>query len=180
MNTIAKLGMFIAIMLTSLISSAQSKSDKIYDMFSGKDGVTSLSFSKLLLEPFEFFLDDDTKKVIYQMEKIRFMMYNEEKGDLSAHDVYDRIQKQLKGASYFNIDPDEIDCEDCDINIEADGDDELLLIGHGNRSKMDEFHIILSDEGDQCFLISFYGDISIDDLKECAKFSSSSKNIVTF
>ncbi len=35
---------------TVFMSQAQSKSDKMYDIFSGKDGVSSFSFSKNIID----------------------------------------------------------------------------------------------------------------------------------
>lgn len=177
MKIFLKLGIFLALTLTSLLGVAESKSARIYDMFSGKDGVITLSFSKSFLEPFELFLDDDTKKVIYQMEKVRFLAYNEDKGKLESEMVYDKIITQLSGSPYFEIDPDDLDCDDCNIHVESD--DELTLIGHGTSKKMNEFHALIYD-GDDCILFSFYGDISVEDLKQCSKFTQSTKNVISF
>ena len=58
MNFLMKLGIFLAVMLSSLLGLAESKSDKIYDMFTGKDGITSISFSKSAIKPFEIFKTD--------------------------------------------------------------------------------------------------------------------------
>ncbi|MDA3929165.1 MAG: hypothetical protein PF541_09410, partial [Prolixibacteraceae bacterium] len=125
MKLLIRLGILVAIMLSSFLGNAQSKSDKIYDMFSGKDGVLTLSFSKSVLKPFEIFIDDDTKKVIYKMKKVRFMTYNEDKGELDAFNVLERILNEFDSREYFKIDPEEFDCEDCDVNI--DSNDELYL-----------------------------------------------------
>lgn len=173
MNFLYKLGILLAIMLSSLLGLAQSKADKLYDTFSGKDGIVTLSFSKSVIKPLEIFMDDDTKKVIYKMKKISFMSYNENKGDLYAFNVYERILKELKGGSYFRIDPEEFDCDDCDIDIEGD---DVIFIGHGVKKDMDEFHIVAFDN-EMCLLFSFYGDITVDDLKECGRFSSTTKGI---
>lgn len=177
MQIIHKLGILLAIMLSALVGSAQSKSDKLYDMFSGKDGVTSISFTKSILKPFEIFLDEDTEKVMYKMKKIRFMAYNEDKGDLNANKVYERMLRELDGGAYFEIDPDEIECDDCDIHFESD--DDVHLIGHGKRKNMDEFHVVIYDN-DNCILFSFYGDITIEDLKECGKFTRTTKDFSEF
>lgn len=176
MSFIYKLGLLLALLLGSIFSFSQGNSQKIYDLFSGKDGVISLSFSKSVIKPLEIFLDDDTKKVIYKMKKVSFIAYNEERGDLDALNVYDRMLKELKGNNYFRIDPDDINCDDCDIHVEGD---DFVLIGHGKKNKMDEFHIVALDN-ESSILFSFYGDISYDDLKECSRFSSSSKGIVSF
>jgi hypothetical protein len=175
MKILMKIGIFLAVMLSSLLGLAESKSDKIYEMFNGKDGVSSVSFSKSAIKPFEIFFDDESKKVVYKMEKIRFMSYDQSKGDISTNDVFNRILKEFNGISYFLIDPDEIDCENCKTDW---NEDNVRLIGHGNRTTMNEFHIVVIDNN-SCLLFSFYGDITIDDINNCTKFSKSAKVNVT-
>ena len=176
MKILIKLAIALALMLSSLFGLAQSKSDKLYDLFAGKDGVVSISFSKSVIKPFEVFLDDETKKVVYNMEKIRFMSYNEEKGDLYAYKVYERIQKELKGPDYFEVDPDEIDCDNMDLDI--DDDDDVKLIGHGKKDKMDEFHFVAYGDN-VCFIFSFYGKITVEDIKEFGRFSHTTREVIS-
>jgi hypothetical protein len=171
MKIILKIGMLLAVMLSSLLGLAESKSDKIYDMFTGKDGVTSLCFSKSAIEPFEIFMDDDSKKVIYKMEKIKFLAYNEDKGELSSTDVFTRVDKELSGSKYFPIDPDEIKCDDCHTDWKKEN---VRLIGHGEKEAMNEFHVLVKDNS-SCLLFSFFGDITIEDIRYCTKFSKSAK-----
>lgn len=175
MQIIIKLGILLAVLLSSLFGFSQSNADKIYDSLSGEDGVTTLSFSKSVLKPFEFFIDEDSKKVIYKMEKVRFLAYNENKGHVRASKVHNRIIDKLQGKGYFEIDPDELEHEDFDVNFD-DGDD-VQLFGHGKRKKMDEVHILVYDQND-CVLVSFYGDITIDDIKQCGKFTHSTRNMI--
>jgi len=170
-----KLGIFLAVMLSSLLGLAESKSDKIYDMFTGKDGITSISFSKSAIKPFEIFFDEESKKVIYKMEKIRFMAYDQSKGELTNNDVFKRILRELDGNSYFLIDPDKINCENCKTDLNKEN---IRLIGHGNMNTMNEFHIVVI-ENNSCLLFSFYGDITIDDINNCTKFSKSAKINIT-
>jgi len=174
MNLLFKLGIFLAIMLCSLFGKAQSQSDKIFDMFSGKDGVTSFSVSKSAIKPFEVFIDDETKKVIYNMKKIRFLHYNENKGQLSALNVYTRVKSELNGSDYFEIDLSEMNTDHSDF----DEYDNITLFGRGNRYNMDEFHMVIFDN-ETSLLLSFYGDITIDDLKQLGKFSKSTQNFIT-
>lgn len=176
MKFIYALGLFIAFLISSLLGFSQSNSRKIYDAFTGKEGFVSLGFSKSALKPLEIFLDDDTKSVMYKMKNISFLFYNEEKGDLEAVDVCDRILRQLKGVGYFRIDPNELDCKNCNVNIEGD---DVVLIGHGLKKEMDEFHIVVFDNK-SCFLFSFYGNITIDDISECSRFGSSTKGIISY
>ncbi|HNW50812.1 MAG TPA: hypothetical protein PKH79_07010 [Prolixibacteraceae bacterium] len=171
MKIILKIGILLATLLTSLLGLAESKSDKVYDLFNGKDGTTSLCFSKSAIEPFEIFLDDESKKVIYKMEKVKFLAYDENKGDLSASDVFNRIDKILSNDKYFTIDPDEINCDDCHADWKKEN---VRIIGHGEKKAMDEFHILVKDNN-SCLLFSFFGNITVADLKYCTKFSKSVK-----
>lgn len=176
MKIIIKLGILLAIMLNSLLGLSQSKSSKIYNMFSGKDGVSSISLSKSAITPFDVFLDDDTKEIILKIDRFRFLSYNEHKGKLLSEEVFDRIESELTGVEYFQIDPSEIDCRDC---IDDWNDNNVRLIGRGNRQTMNEFHILVLDNRN-CILFSFYGNFSINDINSCAKFSHTAKiNIST-
>lgn len=173
MNIIIRIGVFAAVMLSSILGFAESQSDKIYTTFSGKEGVVSLSFSKSALKPFEVLIDDDTKKVIYKMEKVSFLVYNQNKGQLSALNVYNRIKSGLNDIDYFEIDPRDLNCNDCGI----DEYDNLTLYGRGSYNSMDEFHIIVYDDN-IAMLLSFYGDISVNDLKEFGKFSHTTQSFI--
>ena len=50
MKTLAKIFFMAGFLLASLLLSAQSKSDKIYDTFAGKTGITNFSFTLKELE----------------------------------------------------------------------------------------------------------------------------------
>ncbi len=169
MNTILKLGIVIATFLASLVAHAESKSDKVYNLFSGKEGVTYISFSKSVIKPFEVFFDEESKKVIYKMEKVRFMHYNKEKGKLKISEVTERIVRVFDDPEYFTLDPNEFDFKNNNQDKEWD---EVKMLGRGEKSKMNELHIIASDE-DGCVIFSFYGDIKIEDVRSCTKFSRS-------
>lgn len=172
-----KLGILLAILLSSLIGSGQSKSDKLYDMYSGKDGVFTLSFSSSFLKPFEVFVDDNTKEVIMKMKKVRMLFYNESKGTQNAFVVYERFKSELKGDKYFEIDPKEIDHNNCNVKVESD--ENMILIGHGSKQEMDEFHIVINDN-DNTLLFSFFGEITINNIKELACFSKASRNNMAY
>jgi len=171
MKILIQIGIFLAILLSSLFTTAQSKSNKVYDLFSGKEGVSSISLSKSAITPFEIFLDEESKKVVYKMERFRFLSYDEGKGQLRKYDVFQRITDELTTNEYFNIDPGELNCKNCRGSW---NDDEIKLFGRGNRSAMNEFHILVIDNNN-CMLFSFYGDITIEDINNCANFSNTAK-----
>ena len=74
----------IILIITSQLLNAQSKSDKMYDVFENKDGISSFSFSKNMIDAINLDLGEDgeEKSVTGDLNKIRFMSYNPEKGDL--------------------------------------------------------------------------------------------------
>lgn len=171
MRTIIKLGVLLGILLASIHGMAESKSDRIYNMFLNEEGTIIISLSKSAVMPLKIFMDNHTREVINEMEKIRFMVYDESKGIFSSSEVYDRINNEINGDSYFIIDPEDIKCKKCNHDFY---DDDAKLIGHGSANNMDELHIIYNERKD-CFLFSFYGNITLDDLSKFVRFSHSAE-----
>ncbi len=176
MKIIMKLGILLATLLMHLIGTGQN-SQKVYDSFNSEEGAMVLSFTKSVLEPFEFLLDDDTKKIVYKMKKVKFLSYNDENGKMSSTLAYSRIASRLNGGKYFEINPNELNCENCQFELEFEEEDEIKLIGYGaDAMHLKEFHVLIRSDN-HCILFSFYGDISIEDLKSCTKFSQSTKGL---
>jgi len=171
MKILIQIGIFLAILLSSLFTTAQSKSNKVYDLFSGKEGVSSISLTKSAITPFEIFLDEESKKIVYKMEQFKILSYDQNKGRLRSSEVFQRITDELTTAEYFNIDPTELNCKNCKGNW---NDDEIKLFGHGSRYAMNEFHLLVIDNNN-CMMFSFYGDITIEDINNCANFSNTAK-----
>jgi hypothetical protein len=174
MQVIHKLGILLAILLASVTGNAQSSAQKVYDMYSGKQGFVNLGFAKSIIQPFEVFLDDDSKRVLLKMDKVNLLFYNEDEGSFSSDEIFDRIDIELNGNDYFDIDPNELNCNN--LKIESDSDyEQIRIIGHGQPNKMDEFHILLSNS-DNAMFFSFFGDITVEDFKTFCTFSHSTKN----
>jgi hypothetical protein len=176
MKILIQIGIFLAIFLISLFTTAQSRSSKVHDLFAGKEGVSSISLSKSAITPFEIFLDEETKKIIYKMERFRLLSYDEGKGQLRKHDVFQRITDELTTAEYFTIDPGELNCKNCRGNWNGDT---VKLFGRGTRSAMNELHILVIDNNN-CMLFSFHGDITVEDINNCANFSNTAKVNISF
>lgn len=89
--------------------SGQSKSDKIYDVFSGKEGVSNFSFSKSMIDAIDIDLGDD------------------------------------------------------------ESDAEIWLLG--GKKKFSECHVFINNEEDDQmrFVVSFYGDFTVNDLEGLKK-----------
>ena len=70
-----------------ILVTAQSKSDKMYNVFSEKDGVSNFSFSKNMIDAIDLDVSDDSgeKSVTGDLHQVRFMSYNPKKGDLSGN-----------------------------------------------------------------------------------------------
>jgi len=160
MKTITTLIFALAFMLASLLTGAQSKSDKMYDVFSGNDGVTNFSFSKSMIDAIDIDLgeDGDERNVTGDLTQIRFMSYNPEKGSLSGPEFIKKALGMLPSQyKKYEEDGDEED------------DAEIWLLG--KRKKFTECHVFIkNEEPDQMrFVVSFYGDFTVNDLEELKK-----------
>ncbi len=139
----------------SIFANAQSKSDKMYDAFSGNDGISSFSFSKSMIDAIDLDLgDDDEKNVTGDLHRIRFMSYNPEKGNLTGSDFIKKATGLLP-AQYNKFEDASDDDEDVEI---------WLL---GKKKKFTECHVFVkNDYDDQMrFVVSFYGDFTVTDLE---------------
>lgn len=155
MKTLTTLFFALGLLLSSLLAMSQSKADKIYDTFDNKDGVTSFTFTKDMTDAFNIDLGDDgeEKKVSGDLQKIRFLSYNPEKGEMSG-------EAFLKKA--VSILPSQYK------KYEDKGDDsnaEIWLLGRGKKYK--ECHVFVhnSNPSGSSFLVSFYGDFTVNDLE---------------
>ena len=155
---------FVSIVIVSLVAvgyaNAQSKSDKMYDVFSGKDGISNFSFSKNMIDAIDLDLgdDEDEKNVTGDLHQISFISYNPEKGDFSGSE-FTKKAIALLPASYKKLDIEEDD----------DTDAEIWLLG--KKKKFEECHIFIkNDEEDQMrFVVSFFGDFTVNDIENLKK-----------
>ena len=140
--------------LAAQFSNAQSKSDRMYDVFSNMDGVTDFSFSKNMTDAFNIDLGDsgDEKNVTGDLHQIRFMSYNPKKGDMSGSEFTGRAINMLPSQYKKYVDEDD------------DSDVEIWLLG--GKKKFKECHVFITNENDDQmrFVVSFYGDFTVNDL----------------
>lgn len=148
--------LIVVFLFATYLLNAQSKSDKMYDVFANKEGVTNFSFSKNIADAFNIDLgdDDDEKNVTGDLNEVRFMSYNPKKGDLSGSGFIKRATSLLP--SKYKMYEDE--------NDEAD-DAEIYLLG--GKKKFSECHVFIKNqEEDQMrFVVSFFGDFTVNDIK---------------
>jgi hypothetical protein len=153
MKTITTIIFALAFLLATFLAEAQSKSDKIYDVFSGKDGVTNFTFSKNMIDAIDIDLgdDEDEKNVSGDLHKIRFLSYNPEKGDLSANEFTKKAVAMLP-SQYKKYLEDE------------DDDAEIWLLG--KHKKFTECHVFTKGDNNNSFrmIVSFYGDFTVNDI----------------
>lgn len=161
MKTITTIIFALAFLLASLLAGAQSKSDKIYDVFSGKDGVTNFTFSKNMIDAIDIDLgdDEDEQNVTGDLHQIRFLSYNPEKGDLSANEFTKKAVAMLP-SQYKKYEEDD------------DDDAEIWLLG--KKKKFTECHVFTKGQDNDNFriIVSFYGEFNvnaIDKLRETGK-----------
>ena len=152
MNTIAKIFFLIGFLLATLLLSAQSKSNKIYDTFEGKPGITNFSFTKNMVDLIDIDLNDENQHVSGDLHEIRFLSYNPEEGQLSGQNFTEKAIAMLPRSYKKYEDGDE------------DSDTEIYLLG--KQKKFKECHLFVkNDDGEgNRFIVSFYGDFKVDDL----------------
>ncbi len=155
MKTITTIIFALAFLLASLLSSAQSKSDRIYDTFSNKAGITNFAFSKSMIDAIDIDLgdDEDERNVTGDLHEVRFLSYNPEKGKLSGAEFTQKAIALLPAAykKYKDENSDEQDAE-------------IWLLG--KRKKYSECHVFLksNNAGSNRFIVSFYGDFTVNDI----------------
>ena len=157
MKTLITVFFAFTFLLATLTSLAQSKSDKMYDVFSGKDGVTNFSFTKSMIDAIDIDLgDDDKKNVTGDLHQIRFMSYNPGKGTMSGSEFTKRAIGMLP-SPYNKLEEDE------------DDDAEIWLLG--KKKKFQECHVFTKNENDDQIriVVSFYGDFTVNDLDALKK-----------
>lgn len=159
MKTIATIFTTVLIIASQMLS-AQSKSDKMYDTFANKDGISNFSFSKNMIDAIDLDLgeDGDEKSVTGDLNKIRFMSYNPEKGDLSGSRFIENAIGYLPKSAYHNFEDDN-----------DDSNAEIWLMG--GKKKFQECHVFVKNERDEQmqFVVSFYGDFTVNDLEKLRK-----------
>lgn len=139
------------------VANAQSKSDKMYNVFTNEDGVTNFSFSKNMVDAINLNVGDDgnEQNVTGDLQQVRFMSYNPKKGNISGSEFTKKAIEYLPKASYRKF--------------EDDGDSEIWLLG--GKRKFKECHVFTKGSGyDQVrFVVSFYGDFTVTDLDKLKK-----------
>jgi len=152
------------IVLVSTVAMGQSKSDKLFDSFRNQPGVSYFAFTKSMTDAFNIDLDEEGKTIKGDLNEIRFMSYNPQKGNLNGADFIKKAAGLLPG-SYDRI-----------VEVDSENNAEIWMLG--NKRKASEFHIFVRNESanDNQFLISFYGDFDIDDLEGVREIGLSLSN----
>ena len=153
MKTIIAIFFALGMLLASLVTDAQSKSDKMYNAFDNKEGVTNFSFSKNMIDAVDINLDDeDENNVTGDLYQVRFISYNPKKGDISGSDFTKKAIGYLPKSVYKKYEG------------EGENDSEIWLLGRKNKFK--ECHIFTKsdDENQLRFVVSFFGDFKVNDL----------------
>ena len=147
-NNKSKLIIAISLMVACTSLFAQSKSDRLFDTFRNKPGVTYFDFTKDMQDAFNIDLNEG-KTLTGDLHEIRFMTYNPQKGQLDGQDFLRKAVGLLPGA-YDKL-----------VSVDDENDAEIYVLG--NKRKAKEFHVFVhneSSEGRQ-FVVSFYGDFDI-------------------
>jgi hypothetical protein len=148
------------ILLISQLANAQSKSDKMYDVFANKDGISSFTFSKNMIDAINIDLGEDgeEKTVTGDLHQIRFMSYNPEKGSLTGPQFIEKAIGYLPKSAYHKYEEDD-----------SDSNTEIWLMG--GKKNFQECHVFVrnNEDSQMQFVVSFYGDFTVNDLEKLRK-----------
>ncbi len=151
-------GIIIFVFAMAYFAGAQSKSDKMYDTFANKDGISTFTFSKNMLDLIDLDLgdDDNERNVTGDLHQIRFMSYNPEEGEISGPEFIKEAIALLPVHYKKYIDND----------VDENEQTEIWLLGKKNKFK--ECHVFIknNDADAMRFVVSFYGDFTVNDLKK--------------
>jgi len=160
MRTIKNALPLLLLIFVAQLAGAQSKSDKMYDAFTNKDGISSFSFSKNMIDAIDLDLGEngDEKNVTGDLHQVRFMSYNPEKGNLSGLEFLEKAKDYLPKGSYYKFEDDD-----------PDNDAEIWLMG--NKKKFTECHVFVRNDNENGtqFVVSFYGDFNVNDIDKLKK-----------
>lgn len=149
--------------LAAVFVFAQSKSYKMYDAFANKDGVSSFTFSKNMVDAINLDLGEggDEKNVTGDLHQVKFMAYNPEKGKLTGAQFFEKAIEFLPKSSYHKF-----------VDKESDNDTEIWLFG--GKKKFSECHVFVKNENIEGmqFVVSFYGDFTVNDINKLKKSGS--------
>lgn len=155
MKTLTTLFFILGLLLSTLLTSAQSKADKMYNSFADTDGVTSFTFTKDLSDAFNIDLGDDgeEQKVTGDLKQVRFMTYNPEKGEWTGDAFISKAISKLP-SKYHKYEEKGVDS-----NME------IWLLG--KKSKYSECHIFIRNNNQKgnSLIVSFYGNFNVNDLE---------------
>ncbi len=161
MNLIYKLGVLVALFISTLTAIGQSRSYRIFDEFANHDGFTYLAFSKSMIDAVNLNLDDENKKITGDLNEIRILILNREKSNLGGS-LPRIIAEKFNKLNYRKLDLSDKDgAKDVEFWIE------------GDSKKVKECHVIVTNSNDGQFscLVSFYGNFNVKDLDRFEKFS---------
>ena len=161
MNLIYRIGVMVALILSAITGSGQSRSYRIFDEFSNHDGFTYMAFSKSMIDAVNLKLDDENKKITGDLNEIRILIFNREKSNLGSS-LPKMISDRFNKLNYKNVEPKD---------AQGSGDVEFWI--EGDSKKVKECHIIVKESSDNQFscLVSFYGNFDVKDLDRLEKFS---------
>ncbi len=161
MNLFYKLGVLVALLISTFSGSAQSKSYRIFDEYANKEGFTYFSFSRAMIDAVNLTLDEENKKVTGDLNEIRFLLLNREKSNLGGS-LSKALANKFENLGYRKAEPKDADSNE-DVEFWIDGD----------SKRINECHVIVRNSEDRQFscLVSFYGKFKVEDLESLEKFS---------
>lgn len=161
MNLIYKLGVLVALLISTLTGLGQSRSYRIFDEYANHEGFTYMAFSKAMIDMVNLNLDDENKKITGDLNEIRILILNREKSNLGGT-MQKTLSEKFNKLNYRNV-----------KLKDQDNNDDVEFWVEGDSKRVKECHVLVRDNKDNQFscLVSFYGNFKVEDLERLEKFS---------
>lgn len=153
----------VLVLLTPVILSAQSDFDKLYDKYSGKEGVTSINISP---EMFGFLggmdMSDSSgdvknaQSVMKQMSGLKMISF-ENKSSTEISDFYKEIKKTIPLDDYAEL----MSVNDVDSDVR-------FLVKKSSKDKISELLMIVKSD-DEILVMSMLGDMDMNTISQIGK-----------
>lgn len=156
------IGVFISSLFGGQPAKAQKGIDKLYSTYANKEGFTSFSLNKNMVDILDLTLDNDNDEehhVTGDLHSVKVLFYQKSKGEFTPSKFRKAMTKYFSGIKYKKIK---------DQDFDEDSTTKADMFVRGNKKKVKEFHIVFYGEGLNA-VVSFCGNMNVNNVKGLKK-----------
>jgi hypothetical protein len=151
------------LLLMPLFANAQSVMDKLFDKYSGTEGITSVYISKYM---FDMFRNDQSvpkteeesmNQVISKLNGIKILVTDDDPATPIPVNLYQEIMKVLPTSAYK------------EIMVVKENDQDIKFFVKEEKGRVAELLMVIGGKTKESVLISIQGDIDMKNISKLAK-----------